>query len=128
MKYLKTYSQRELHYNKILETKYNLSDYVELPQEIQDELHDICLELTDDKGFKIMIETILSCNGNNYTILYITKQEFEFDKIKDVIERIEDYMNSMGYNCAYDHYDLPNINTLFNHFCISHLYITFIKK
>lgn len=106
--------------------RYYPKDYAILPEEIIHELRDICLELTDD-GFHVQVEN-LEINFK-HTIIYITeKKQFTFDKIKEVIERIADYMNSMGYKCIYDNYtNLDEVKGLWGEYC-DYLYITFIQK
>lgn len=96
-----------------------------LPEEIIHELRDICLELQDE-GFHVQVENLDTPNYMNYkhAIIYITKKSpFAFNKIKEVVERIVDYMNSMGYKSIYDDYDAEYRVE----YC-DYLYITFIQK
>lgn len=94
MRYLKTYEAQK--------NRFEL-----LPDNVIQELKDICLELTD-VGYRVAFNEL--SEGNNGVdlvtcILILIPPCKEVGRkrqirqiIKEVIERIEDYMNSIGYN------------------------------
>lgn len=116
MKHLKTY-------NKIFESDITemplLPDLVVLPENVKSELKDICLELQDD-GFNILLrEYEYKSKGtitSKYDYLIIDKLKYaqsgkslrNFIKkdVMEVIERIKDYLSSVGYNIYVDYYKL----------------------
>lgn len=113
MKHLKTY-------NKIFESNITempgLSDLAVLPDDIKSELKDICLELQDD-GFNILLREYES-NYLKYDYLIIDRlkytqridgkslHDFKKEDVMEVIERIKDYLSSVGYNIYVDYYKL----------------------
>lgn len=103
MKYLKTYSEtleETSSYNEsieIKERKLELTDDV-----IANELHDICLELSDE-GFDISITKDYYWDVNHITLLtsyritFKKPNEFIREDIHETLLRMEDYLKSENF-------------------------------
>lgn len=139
MKYLKTYSQQEFYYETLINYTHGIK-WAHLPDDIFQEIKDICLELSD-KGLHVDYRNERFTPSSNqpggiYTIIeypaevqisnvtgweriedYKTYKNLVYDDIKEVVERIEEYMDSVGYNILVS----PEDTT-------SHYYIWFVQK
>lgn len=88
----------------------------ELPDEVIQTIRDICLEL-NDMGFKVFTNqlgfnklgkregfypNITIFNNILFTRAEQRKDYFEFDEIKEVVDRLVDYMASNGYKVKID--------------------------
>lgn len=83
---------------KYLKTFESSNDELQiLPPEMVNDLHDICLELTDS-GLNVEIKN--SCGLDKQTFLYITRNFIYTEEISEVIERIKDYVGNKGYYTA----------------------------
>lgn len=72
-----------------------LHDTEEIPSNIIEDLSDICLEI-EDYGFITNLEDHDKYKDLN--IIYKNHQQFPYQEVLDVVERIEDYMIQNGYS------------------------------
>ena len=99
MKHLKSY--------KIFET---FKPHLDLPSDIIQEIKDICFE-AEDNGFRMYYDTDEASPGSPIgkicklkkisEIVFAKRYDrpyFRYSEIKDVVERIQDYLKSEGHN------------------------------
>lgn len=108
MKYLKTFNSILLESKATYRTTYQVGfSYVELSQEIQNNLKDICLELTDDGNFVVDISNLNRGEDFGFTSFSLYKPRnnkrspFSYQEVSEVMDRIKDYMNGLGYTCNF---------------------------
>lgn len=88
----------------------SITDDLDLPNNIKQDIRDICLE-AEDNGFRINCESGITnydssidriCKIKKFTCIYFRKKKynhfFKYKEIQDVMERIRDYLKSEGYN------------------------------
>lgn len=91
--------------------------------EIKQDIRDICLDITDsDIGFEMMplnyrefnnfcdpLDCLMSSRDFGLMIDYGKKSEFEYKKVREVIERIKEYMKMNGYKTMLSNVNKQNI-------------------
>lgn len=149
MKHLKTYSQREFHYNE----EFNWNPFkkkVNIPVNLKQDIREICYDITDDGKFDIKFNTIKPSGGfnsayydnrslkeRNLIIISPTihkKDEFNFTDVKEVVLRIIDYLGSK-FSQLYIHdglfgwdntlYDIKDVENLENVNDVRQIYIRY---
>lgn len=92
--------------------------FKDLNKNIQQDIIDICLEL-QDAGFTIVKakNPLKEYNCHTFFIYRDAKHHlgefFKYDEVKEVVERLRDYMNQNGYKTEIIRHKAPNQQSLF---------------
>ena len=107
MKHIKTYKIFDGYILKPGVYSYSISDFIE-------EINDICLEL-EDEGYTATIYTEKEYPYFDGIIIMASKSHqpdyFNFDKVKEVFDRLDRYMKSNGFKSRLELYQNQGVHT-----------------